>query len=602
VLFVGDARPNEWQYWEAGQIACIVAFRGKPVRNLQGTRHSLHTARTLRIIARDPSMSIDGQILTAFVPVPAEALTQGPTGYRVRVVDYDATTNTLYQDLDLPSGPEYNADPYETAPDEVLLADPRFHAQNAYAIVMRTLARFEFALGRRVPWGCEGHQLHVSPHAFAEPNAFYSREDRGLFFGYFRGANSELVFTSLSHDVVAHETSHAILDGLRRGYFEPSLPDQTAFHEGFADVVALLSIFGLSEVVGTLLSGESHGSLIDESLLTVESLRKSTITGLATQMGSALSGVRGHALRRSVALKPNIDYYSRDPRFREEHARGELIVAAMLNAFLEIWTRRLSRVGTLDGVGKDRSLVVEEGARAANHLLTMAIRAIDYCPPIDLSFHDYLSALLTIDREVVPDDHFGYRSALVGSFNAYGITPSASADTDDGSWLRCDKDFVYSRTHFDSMLRDREEVFRFIWENRDALGIDTNGNVEVQSVRPSMRIAPDGFILRETIVEYVQRLRLTAGELRDDFDVKVPSAIPDWGRLKILGGGVIVFDEYGQVKFNIAHGLLATPGDRARQTARIKHLFETGYYDEQQQPASRFALLHMMRAEHEEGK
>ena len=32
----------------------------------------------------------------------------------------------------------------------------------------------------------------------------------------------------------------------------------------------------------------------------------------------------------------------------------------------------------------------------------MAIRAIDYCPPTDLTFADYLSALLTVDREVVP--------------------------------------------------------------------------------------------------------------------------------------------------------------------------------------------------------
>lgn len=43
----------------------------------------------------------------------------------------------------------------------------------------------------------------------------------------------------------------------------------------------------------------------------------------------------------------------------------------------------------------------------------MAIRAIDYCPPTDITFSDYLSALLTIDREVVPDDgEYHYRAAL----------------------------------------------------------------------------------------------------------------------------------------------------------------------------------------------
>ena len=126
-----------------------------------------------------------------------------------------------------------------------LLADPNFHAQNTYAIVMRILARFEFALGRRVEWGFNGHQLNVAPHAFLDANAFYSNEDSGLMFGYFKGKSGAMVFTSLSHDIVAHETTHALLDGLRDRFTEPSSPDQAAFHEAFADIVALLSVLAV---------------------------------------------------------------------------------------------------------------------------------------------------------------------------------------------------------------------------------------------------------------------------------------------------------------------------------------------------------------------
>jgi len=61
--------------------------------------------------------------------------------------------------------------------DRRLLQDPRFHAQHVYAIAMRTLAQFEFALGRRCAWGSGGHQIHIVPHAFADANAFYSRDD-----------------------------------------------------------------------------------------------------------------------------------------------------------------------------------------------------------------------------------------------------------------------------------------------------------------------------------------------------------------------------------------------------------------------------------------
>lgn len=55
-----------------------------------------------------------------------------------------------------------------------ILTDPGFHVMNVYAIVMRTLARFEYALGRRVARRVEGHQLKVLPYGFAAANAFYT--------------------------------------------------------------------------------------------------------------------------------------------------------------------------------------------------------------------------------------------------------------------------------------------------------------------------------------------------------------------------------------------------------------------------------------------
>ena len=152
-------------------------------------------------------------------------------GYRVQVVDYDATRRVFHGSHDLPVSIEKEPKAWQDG-DPSIQRDFRFHAQNTYALVMKTLARFEFALGRRIPWSFDTHQLKVAPHGMADANAFYSPQAEGLVFGYFTGASGDQVFTCLSHDIIVHETTHALLDALRERYMDPSNPDQAAFHEG----------------------------------------------------------------------------------------------------------------------------------------------------------------------------------------------------------------------------------------------------------------------------------------------------------------------------------------------------------------------------------
>ena len=162
------------------------------------------------------------------------------------------------------------------------------------------------------------------------------------------------------------------------------------------------------------------------------------------------------------------------------------------------------------------NMVVDEGAKVADQLLTMAIRALDYCPPVDIEFAHYLAALLTVDREVAPDDsRFDYRTTIAATFKSYGIEPPKTAVDSTGCWKSFDdsRPITYSKTHFESMLRDEQEVFRFIWENRQTLGIDDRGYIEVISVRSSTRQGPDGFSLRETVCEYIQIAELLRQKL-----------------------------------------------------------------------------------------
>jgi hypothetical protein len=575
------------------------------------TRSPVRT-RKLRIVAQDPAVRVGGRILTASVEVPAEDLQPGPWGCRVQVIDYDASTGVLLKPLEeVPAEDGGFADPFETASDHALLTNPQFHAQNVYAVVMLTLARFEKALGRRIAWGFGGHQLKVAPHAFADANAFYSRRDEGLFFGYFptidENARQKVVFSCLSHDVVAHETTHALLDGLRERYTDPSSPDQAGFHEGFADVVALLSVFAVPEVVALLVDrmagdrdGRAGGARLAAEAVTPKALRTSALLGLAEEMGQEMADVRGAALRQSALLEPSPKYLDQE-EFFEPHRRGEILVAAMMNAFIEVWSGRLEALTQTATRDLDRGRAVEEGAAAADYLLTMAIRALDYCMPVHMEFRDYLSALLTADREIRPDDSkYRFRGHLRASFKAYGIEPSSVGGGDEpGVWLPPKEDlgvwptgkFSNAGTHFESLTRDPEEVFRFIWQNRRALGLVEGAYTRVLSVRPCLRVGTDGFFLRETVAEYMQIIELEARELKR-MKIDAPEGMPGDTPVTLYGGAAVIFDEFGRVKFSINNRL----DHPARQARRLKYLWEYGHFNRGAERLRRFSTLHRLRS------
>ena len=67
--------------------------------------------------------------------------------------------------------------------------------------------------------------------------------------------------------------------------------------------------------------------------------------------------------------------------------------------------------------------LANEAAKTARQVLNMCIRALDYCPPVDIGFGDYLRALITADMDLVPDDPRRYRLAIIDAFRARGIYP-----------------------------------------------------------------------------------------------------------------------------------------------------------------------------------
>ena len=401
------------------------------------------------------------------------------------MIDFDPASGCWYEPVDLTD--ERVASQQGLAPSE---GNPQFHQQFVYAVAMKTIRNFEHALGRKIVWYPKVNRpkgrkaeiidaqwertyvqrLRIHPHAMREANAYYDPEKKALLFGYFsaadqsQGANHPggLVFTCLSPDIVAHETTHAILDSIHHRYLEDTNPDVAAFaRSDFADIVALLQRF-------------TFGDLVEHQLYASGgNLDRYTVFGeLATQFGEAIEGNRG-ALRSMIGrrdekgqwvpLKPSPSDYIDNV---EAHDRGAVLVATIFDAFQRVYkyrTRDLlciasNGTGLLPEGSISRDLVhrlAGEASQVAEHLLHICIRALDYCPPNDISFGSYLRALITADVDIAPEDENGYRLAVIEAFRARGIFPDR-VNTLSVESLRWNKpDFTAKETRAINWLADK---------------------------------------------------------------------------------------------------------------------------------------------------
>ncbi len=514
------------------------------------------TQRPLKVYAFDPSAGyLMGNITT--ISLNYEKLLPGPVGKKLAVVDFDGSNRTYYQPVDLDDPKiliQGGIDPTES--------DPRFHQQMVYAVAAETLQRFETALGRSIHWRIsegEGRGakatgdgipvLLLLPHAMYQANAFYSPKARGILFGYFRASTTrpgnnfpgQTVFTCLSHDIIAHETTHAIIDGIRKYFTEPTNIDVAAFHEAFADLVALFRHFSHKEVLLDTLQktgGQLYRAYVkpDARIDEPDDAKKTPdiqaqipaanpLIQLAQQFGQA-SGLRA-GLRSALDTPPNSD----DIKVKTEpHDRGSILVAAVFDAYFTIYVRRtrdLFRIYRAGGgsahpedlPGPLAELLAREASRTASDFFTICARSLDYCPPVDITFGDFLRALITAHYDTNPADPEGIRDAIMQAFRLRGIVAeSAKFFSEDAlRWDRVRPGALKPITELvfgdPNGLTEKEKnanggiLRQYVRENAAALGFNTAKNgedIEVPSFHPTFRIGPDGGLKVDMVIEVVQ--------------------------------------------------------------------------------------------------
>jgi hypothetical protein len=495
--------------------------------------YSRPPVRPLKIYASDPMVGRDVRTRIS-IDTRNEPLRPGPAGARIVVIDYDATHKCFYAPVDLDDSAilmQGGIDHSES--------DPRFHQQMVYGVASRIVGIFDRALGRPVELSSEmkdgtPRPIRLYPHAFNDANAFYTRSGGGaILFGYFRatatdpGANipGQVVFSCLSHDVIAHELTHALIDRLspELAFRDSPHPDPYALHEGLSDLVAILDRFSLPSVVADEIR-RANGRLTAASPLCV----------IAPQFGAALGLKRG---LRTADLPADPRQYQ---TVMQAHQRGSILMSATMEALFEAYDARVRDLyeiaglkGPGDGLGPDLiARLASEASRSALNVLTMYIRAFDYLPPVDVSFGDFLRAVVTADFELAPDDPGGQRAALIESFRRRGIYATNARSLAERSliWERPDRqpeplppsivaaltptaqsirrirpgEGEGSQSHI-GMQGAQRALMAWAGRNARALHLHRGDRLTCEKPRYSFRVTRDGQLAVDIIARFVQR-------------------------------------------------------------------------------------------------
>ncbi|MEW6279786.1 MAG: hypothetical protein AB1758_14255 [Candidatus Eremiobacterota bacterium] len=279
-------------------------------------------------------------------------------------------------------------------------SDKAFHGALTLAAVARTVEIFEKALGEPVQWAFRG-KLGIHPDGGQMVNAYYSRRDRTVnFFHATDPVTRQVVYSGDSGEVVAHETGHAILDGLRPAYLGTWSPDPGAFHESFGDVLAMLACLQDDRVLERVVE-QTGGDLS----------RPNMAAHLGEELGITINHVTGQNKTAGDYTRTAINRFVwQDPDTLPEKG-GPDQLGREVHSFSRLWTGAFYDV--LKGIVNDnlgQGMAPAEALRAAStEGLRLYAGLMRTAPRGDHTYRDMAISLLQADRR-----YNGYaRSSLI---------------------------------------------------------------------------------------------------------------------------------------------------------------------------------------------
>jgi hypothetical protein len=319
------------------------------------------------------------------------------------------------------------------------------------------------------------------------------------------------------------------LDGIRPFYNELSSLQTTAFHEFIADLTSILSALN-NKKIRKYVANETDADL----------RKKNTIERIAEQFGDEIYKY-GEAARPYLrsALEPLISIQNIKDDWGP-HKSSLVMTKAMwkiLSEFVLINHPPESKKNSK----KWKTQAVVDGYTTFKRL---ALRALDYCPPVDIQFIDYVHAMLKADREAYPVDKNNYRGIIRDVFHKAGFCIKSNY-SHEGCILEppeTPKNYEFGDYDIERISESRTSAYHFLNLNREELHIPYTQDIAVVDLYATHKEVENKRKLRkEIIIEYIWR---------ED----VPLKGSRFGKLEgkniqLLCGGTLVFDGRGNILY-----------------------------------------------------
>ncbi len=396
----------------------------------------------------------------------------GPVGERVAVLDFDEKGHIVkgaaFQAPKKPGAEGSYAGRLALNTENMLQRE--LNQVSVFAAVMKTIKLFEDkrSLGRRVGWAFDAPQLLVVPRAGRWANAFYERNTHSLQFFYFENPHQpgDWVYTSLSLDIVSHETAHAILDGIVPSLYDAITPQALALHEAIADLVAVIVAMDSRNLTESVLA-QTGGSI-----------RCSTaFSSLAEEFGSALDQTSRVGYLRDLLNEKNLDPNDRvnGVTSQEPHELSQVLSGALYKLMVELH-EKLKADARLDSPAASEYSLSGKALKVAwDRFRRLLLRALDYLPVGDVTFADYGRAIIAADQASYPT-HPYERECVRDEFVRRKIVPGPQA-------LQVETNYAHPALDGLNLedLRDSEWIaYRFAENQRPFLHIPPKASFKVE--------------------------------------------------------------------------------------------------------------------------